>query len=262
MENRTMPRERGPTRRPSPARRLIAELMHHARKVPSLPDARLGRVGELALARRALASPPSWLAIFLRAYGLVARELPPLRQAWLPFPYARLYEHPQTECAVMVEREWRGERVVLAAKLRSPETMTLGEINGHLARFRDAPLESVTSFRQLLRLGGLPWPLRRFFVWRLLNLSGFKRATRLGTAVVSSVGQFGAEQLHPLTTLTSYFSFGPIGPDGAVRLLLVYDHRVLDARTSARALQRVEEVLNTTLLAELRGLREPRQAAA
>lgn len=252
-----MPKQRGTTRRPSLARRLIAELVHHARKVPSLPNGRDARLAAVAEARAALPAPPSWLAIFLRAYGLVAAEVPQLRQAWLPFPYARIYEHPHTECGVLIERDWDGEKAVLAAKVRAPEAMTLGQIDAHLKRFRDAPLESITAFRQLRRLARLPWPLRRFFMWRLLNVSGYTRACRLGTALVSSLGQYGVEQMHPLTALTTYFSFGPVRADGSVRLLLVYDHRVFDGRTSARSLARVEEVLNTTLLGELRALARP-----
>jgi hypothetical protein len=42
-----------------------------------------------------------------------------------------------------------------------------------------------------------------------------------------------------------------VGDDGGVDVRLVYDHRVLDGGTVARALVRFEEILNTTIRDEL-----------
>ena len=145
------------------------------------------------------------------------------------------------------------------AKIRSPEDTPLGTIDGHLERYRSTPVEKVTAFRQLLRLARLPLPLRRFFFWRVLSVSGHRRACRLGTFVISSLGNFGVEQMHPLTALTTYFTYGPIQPDGSVTLKVIYDHRVMDGRTVARILVRLDEVLNGAILDEVRGL--ARQAA-
>jgi hypothetical protein len=235
-------------------RRLVAELMHHARKVPTLPLARTCCIAELVAARQEANPQPSWMALFIRAYGLLSQEMAPLRRAWIPFPWAHLYEHPTSECAVLLERLVEGEPTVLAAHLRNPEYVDLLSLDAHLRRYRERPVEEVTAFRQLLRLGRLPWLLRRFFLWRVLNTDGYRRATRLGTFVISSLGNFGVEQMHPLTALTTYFTFGPISADGTVTLKIIYDHRVLDGRTVARALVRLEELLNTTVLAELRSL--------
>jgi hypothetical protein len=235
-------------------RRLVAELMHHARKVPSLPLAKTCRL-EAVVAARAQASPsPSWTAIFMKAYGLVSQEIPELRRAWIPFPFPRIYEHPISECGVLMEREVQGEPVVLGVKIRGPETRALAEIDEHLRTFREAPVEKVSAFRQLLRLARLPWPLRRWFLWRVLSLSGYRRARRMGTFIISSLGNYGVEQMHPLTALTTYFTFGPISPAGEVTLKVIYDHRVMDGRAVARVLVRLEEVLNGAVLDELRGL--------
>ena len=243
----------------TPGRRLVAELMHHAQKVPSLPLARPCNVSALVAARR-LASPAvSWMAIFLKAYALAAKEIPELRRAWIPFPYARLYEHPSSEAAVLIEREHGGESIVVGAKIRCPEDAPLAEIDAHLRRYRETPVPKVTAFRQLLRLARLPLPLRRFFFWRVLSVSGHRRACRLGTFIISSLGNFGVEQMHPLTALTTYFTYGPISADGTVTLKVIYDHRVMDGRTVARILVRLEEVLQGAILDEVRGL--ARQAA-
>jgi hypothetical protein len=239
----------------TPGRRLVAELMHHARKVPSIPLARTCRIDALAAARERVKPPPSWMAIFARAYGLVARDIPELRRSWVTFPWPRLYEHPVSVAAILIEREVNGEPMVLGAKIRGPENHSLSGIDGHLRRFRESPVAQVTPFRQLIRLAGLPWPLNRFFLWRILSLSGFTRASRLGTFVISSLGNLGVEQVHPLTPLTTYFTFGPID-NGMVTLKVIYDHRVMDGRCVARVLAAVEEVLNGALLDEVLDLAE------
>src|SRR5262245_17950240 len=112
-----MGERKGKTIALSTGRRLVAEILHHARQVPSLPTARLCRVPDLLAARSDAAGPPSWVAIFLKAFAVVARRFPELRRAWLRYPYHRLYEHPYSECAVVVEREWQGEPTVLVGRL-------------------------------------------------------------------------------------------------------------------------------------------------
>ncbi len=239
----------------SPARKMVIELLHHAQRVPSLPTMRQLDVSAVAEARARIASPPSWVAIFMRAYALVAEKRPELRRALIPFPYRHLYQHPYSECAILVEREWEGELVVLGARIRGPERMTLTDIHRELRRFKETPVLQVNYFRQILRVGRLPALLRRFIFWHSLYLSGYKRAKRLGTFMMSSLGDLGAEQGHPLTPLTTYFTFGPIGEDGEVTAKIIYDHRVMDDRCVARCLGDLERVLHAEILGELRALR-------
>jgi hypothetical protein len=226
-------------------------MLHHARKQPSVPVARTLNVGNLATLRRDIANPPSWTALFLRAYGLTARRFPELRRAFIPWPFAHLYEHPFSIGAVIVERELDGESALLAAKVRAPEAYSLERIQGHLRRFKEAPVDEVSHFRQLMRLARLPWLLRRFFFWQSLGWSGALRAKRFGTFMVSSYGSLGAEQLHPLTALTTLFTFGPINTAGDVIAKVIYDHRVLDGPTVARALAELQRILNEDLPGEL-----------
>lgn len=248
-----------PNIRLSPGRKIVLELLHHARAVPSIPVARELQVGALLDHRGRLPQRPSWTAIFMRAYGLVARQFPELRRAYIPWPYAHLYEHPQSICALVVEREWQGEQVLLGAKIVSPEELSIPVIHEHLRRFKQTPVWEVSAFRQILRLGRLPWLLRRFVFWQTLYLSGYKRAKRFGTFMLSSYGSLGAEQLHPLSCLTTLLTFGPISSAGEVAVKevavkIVYDHRVMDGRCVARCLSELERVMNTELAAELRGL--------
>jgi hypothetical protein len=238
----------------SPARKLVCELLRHARRVPSLPLARTFDLGDVAAVRQALPVTPSWTALFLRGYALTARRHPELRRAFIRWPWPHFYEHPWSECAVLVEREHEGETVVLGAKVRAPEFQTVAEIDDYLRHVAEAPLQEVPCFRQLLRLARLPGLLRRFVFWHVLHCSGFKRAKHFGTCMVSTLGNLGVEQFHPLTPLTTYLTFGPVSPAGEVTVKIVYDHRVMDGRTVARALKDLEHVLRESILAELRGL--------
>jgi len=69
---------------------------------------------------------------------------------------------------------------------------------------------------------------------------------------MSSLGGFGVEQIHPLSPLTTYFTFGPIQRDGRVTLKIIHDHRVIDGRYIAQSLVDLEHVLNTALLKGLK----------
>jgi hypothetical protein len=216
-------------------------------------------LGAIVAARRSLAEPPSWVALFTRAYGLTAQRHAELRRAFIRWPWPHLYEHPCSECAVLVERAYEGETIVLGAKIRAPENQTLAGIDAHLRRFKEAPLEEVSPFRQLLRFARLPTLLRRFVFWHALHWSGFKRARHFGTCMVSSLGNLGVEQCHPLTPLTTYLTFGPVSATGAVTVKIIYDHRVMDGRSVARCLNDLEQVMQSQLLRELRA---PQRGAA
>jgi hypothetical protein len=233
---------------------MVCELLHHAKKVPSLPLKRTISVAALAAARSQCRDKPSWISLFMKGYALVARDRPELRRTYIPYPLPHLYEHPESNCAVLVERDWAGEKAVLAAKIRNPVGHQLASIDRALHTFANEPFEKVSDLRQLSRLGRLPAICRRFVFWQTLYLSGFKRAKRFGTFMVSTLGNLGVEQMHPLTPLTTYLSFGPIAANGDVVTLLVYDHRVMDGRTVAGALVDLETAMNGPILAEVRAL--------
>src|SRR5437660_650593 len=145
-------RPRGITRRLSPARKVGIESLRHGRLMPTVPVARTMNLAAVAAARARAEPKPSWTAVFIRAYGLVARHCPELRQALMTWPYTRLYEHPHSTCALVVEREWQGETVLLGAKIRAPEDMSLATIQRYIRRFKEAPVRDISEFRTALRL--------------------------------------------------------------------------------------------------------------
>src|SRR4051794_667588 len=91
----------------SPARNFVLELMHHAMQVPSLPLARDTGVSDLIEPRRR--AGVSWTAVFMKAYALVGRFVPELRRSYVRWPWPHFYEHPISECALLVERDYEDE---------------------------------------------------------------------------------------------------------------------------------------------------------
>jgi hypothetical protein len=230
-------------------RKVVCDLLHFAHRIPTVPVQRTIQVGELRRARRHLCRRPGWCALFTKAYALVARDFPELRRAYLSYPVPRLYQHPVSIASVAVEREYQGEHGVFFGYLPNPESLRLEEVDAALRTFQQSPVPEVFGFT--LRFYRLPCLLRRLAWWYILNVRGARKAQFLGTFGVSVYSHLGAESLHPLSPLTTTLNYGVIGEDGAVTVRVVYDHRVLDGATVARALARLEEVLNQEVLREV-----------
>jgi hypothetical protein len=232
-------------------RRFVCDLMHLARQVPTVPVQRRMNLAAVAAARRLAVPKPSWGAIFTKAYGFVAAERPEFRRAYIPFPRPRLYEHPNNIASIAIERRLDDEDAVFFAHLRNPEKQTLSQIDSFLQYCREEPLNTIGLFRWTLGISRLPQPVRRLAWWFANNTSGYRRARWMGTFGVSVYSALGAESLHPLSPLTTALNYGVLRPDGEVDVRIIYDHRVIDGATVARALLDLENVLNQKILGEL-----------
>ena len=232
-------------------RRFVNDLVHFARRIPSVPVSRTMNVARLVDPRRAHPSKPSWVTLFMKAYALVAVENPPLRRAILTWPWLRLYEHPQNLCSLAVERMSEGEEGVFVGLFRAPEAQSLGQIQKSVNSYKSDPIDSIGYFRQAMRVSRVPTAVRRFLWWAMLSISGVKRAKRFGTFGLTTYGSLGAESLHPISPLTTTLTFGPIDANGTVCVKIIYDHRVLDGAYIARRLGDLEAALHGPVLDEL-----------
>jgi hypothetical protein len=242
-------------------RRFLVDLLHFAARVPTIPVQRRMALGAVAAAREGVADRPCWPAVFLKAYARVADDVPPLRRAYVGLPWPHLCEYPTTVASLAVEREYRNERCVFFARIADPAHLPLREIHARIRRFAEDPIETVPPFRKLLSIARWPRPVRRALLWLGLNLPR-TRPGQFGTFGLSTYSALGAESLHPLSPLTTTLNYGVIDRDGTVWVRLIYDHRVFDGATAARALGKLEEVLTGPILAELRGLAAGSGAAA
>src|SRR5262245_21434804 len=118
----------------SPSRRLTCDLIALAQTMPRRTIERRMHLGPLVAAREVAGPPPRWLAIFVKAYAVVAARRPTLRQIYRPYPWSHLYEHPENVASVPIVRD---EYSSLLATLRSPETLGLVEIDQTLRRSQD-----------------------------------------------------------------------------------------------------------------------------
>jgi hypothetical protein len=241
-------------------RRLICDLLHFAQHIPSVPVQRVMNLAPLRDARNQATPRVSWAVLFLKGYARVALQVPQLRRAYMSFPYTRLYENPISIASVAFEREYKGEEAVFFGLFRHPDTKTLVELDAALRHFKEAPVEQIWLFRRALILSRFPRPLRRLIWWIRLNSSGFKRARRMGTFGLSVYSSLGAESLLPLSPLTTTLNYGVIREDGTVSVRIVYDHRVMDGATVARALALLEHTLNQEIRDELAGMATVRAA--
>lgn len=236
----------------SAPRRLVNDLVHFARKVPTVPVQRVVDVSRVAALRDRAALRVGWAAVFTKAYAQVCADYPPLRRAYLEYPRPRLYQHPFPVASVAVERDYDGEPGVFFTQLIRPEEMSLVALDAELRRAKTAPVADMFAFQ--LWFAGLPRIVRRAVWWWIVNVRGSRKAEFLGTFGVTVYSGLGSESLHPLTPLTTTLNYGVIGPDGAVPVRVVYDHRVMDGGTAARALGRLQDMLAGPIADELAGL--------
>jgi hypothetical protein len=199
--------------------------------------------------------------VFLKAYARVATEMPVLRRAYVCLPWPHLYEYPRSVVAVAVEREYKGEKTVFFGRIGGPDELPLEAIDTLIRRFVDTPVEGIKTFRKLLRIARLPRPLRRFLMWLGLNLPR-SRTGQFGTFALSVYSSLGSESLHPISPLTTTLAYGVIRDSGGVDVRLIYDHRVLDGATVARALARLEAEITGPICDELRKMARPDCIAA
>jgi hypothetical protein len=231
-------------------RRLVTDLMHFSAKVPSVTIERRMDLAGLVAARQACTPPPTWSAIFTKAYALVAARTPVLRTSYLTSPWPRFYEHSTNIATLNIDRQLADERVVLYAHITSPENRTLRELDAIIHDHQQKPPENIPSYRRAVRLSRVPWPFRRLVWWAGINVLGPVRCRYFGTFGITSVGSQGAGITHLMPLLTSQLHYGMFDPAGELEMRLSFDHRVLDGVTAARGLADLEGALLGELLRE------------
>lgn len=252
---------RGRALKLSAPRRLVGDLMRFSIRVPRVTVQRRMDLGPLLKARMAQQTRPSWTALFLKGYALLALETPELRRAYVKLPRPQLYEYPGSVASIAYEREHEGERVVLLSPIKEPERRSIAELTSLIRAARTRPLLEVKEFRRALKIARLPAPIRWLLMWLGLNI-GRQRARHFGTFQLSVYSGLGAESLNPLTPLTTLLNYGPIDENGSVTVRILYDHRVMDGANVARALERFEQILNGEITAEVQGLADDRLVPA
>lgn len=231
-------------------RRGIADLMRVTMSVPLVTVERPMNIAKLMEARQRLPERIPLTAIILKAYARVADEFADLRQVYLRYPWPHLYEYPTSVATLTVERELEGAPCVLSMVVKNPSAMSVPTIAAAIVEAQTAPVESIRTFARIMRINRLPWIIRRPLWWFGFNV-GRIRANHFGTFGLSIVSSLGGELPFFQSPLTSTLNYGVIQPNGDVTARLLIDHRVIDGLQSVRVLQRLEEVLNNEMVAEI-----------
>jgi len=217
---------------------------------------RVCQLVEVAQLRQTVIPRIGWAAIVMKAYAVMAASHPPLRQFFMKWPWAHLYEHPHQVGRVAVSRECDGEDWLFFATVQTPEQKTLPEIQAIIDAAQVEPVDSVPLFRLQRVFSILPTLLRRIVWWGVLNISGGVRAGLTGTAGLTTVAGSGGISVHPPTLGNIVMTYGPLADDGTMRVTFVYDHRIFDGRTIAGYMQEFEAVLKDVIHQELLKLDE------
>jgi hypothetical protein len=231
-------------------RRMVIDLLYFARGIPTVPVQKRMALGPLKAARAACRERPRWTTLFAKAYALMAREFPEFRRAYVKLPWPHLYEYPQSNAAIIIEREYKGESGLFSIAVKEPARQSLHAIGRQLDHVSSVPLESIKDIRRAMRFARLPLPLRRALWWIGLNFAR-QRGNYFGTFGISVYSALGAESLHPLSPLTTLLNYGVMDEAGVLDVRIIYDHRVMNGATVARALARLEAILNTAVRDEV-----------
>lgn len=244
---------RGTKRKISLPRRFLIDFMHASVRVPAIAFSRPLDIAPFMAARAKAKSPPGWAAVFVKAFAIVAKEEPVLRTLYVKLPWPHFFELPRSVAMVAVARAENGEEFILPEKISEPESRSLTEIDKQIRRAKNAPLEEIPNFRKILMTSRLPLPLRRLS-WYLGQNFGRMSANNFGSFGVTSVAAFGPGELRAISPSPFLLSYGVVGPDNRIDINIRWDHRITDAVVVARALKRLEQVLNTEISAEILAL--------
>jgi hypothetical protein len=244
--------------RPVPLhRRWINDIAHFGKKAHIFGCNWRINIAPAVAARAAQQPAIGWTAMWMKALALVSRRRPELRTAYLPFPWARLYVHPECVCTVAIDRTWRGISAVFFEQCAQPDTMSLADLDARLRDLKQLPFEKVGGFRRIIRYARPPVIVRRLLWGSILYWSGRRRSRLFGTCALNPfpTGGVVTQSVTPLSFLLYY---GLVEPDGDTQVQVFFDHRVMDGIEVYRLIRDIEATMNRDIAAELKG--EPASA--
>ncbi|MFO0976995.1 MAG: hypothetical protein U0996_11395 [Planctomycetaceae bacterium] len=235
------------------SRRLTWDLLFFHRSVPLCPHERVMNLGPVSQARDECPVRISWPALFLKAFSQVAVDFPEYRQIWYRWPWAHIYQHPVSIATLTVSREIDGVPWLFWGQVPQPDQVALDEIQFCIRHFQTS--DATKTFAEWMQFAALPTFLRRIIWWWNLNVGKRSRAKRVGTFFLSTLAGKGVDIPLPPSIHSACLSYGPLDEQQNCRVVLAYDHRLMDGARVADSLIALERVLNTAIVAELQSLR-------
>lgn len=239
----------------SNGRRLVDDVIRVARCQPMAAFAREMDLSPLCELRRQIRPRLSWNVIMMKAYAQVACQVPALRQVYVRWPWPHLYQAEDNVAMLTMAREEQGETRLFFARFQRPEQLWLPQLQEQLDQFQTAEIGSIKQFRHQQRFAALPTPLRRFAWWLMNDVWPAKRASHVGTFGMSISGFQGtyasSAHLGPNATI---LGVDPTPRLGIARVVLTFDHRILDGKPVIDILKQLQAQLNGPILREMERL--------
>lgn len=238
----------------SNGRRLVDDVIRIARSQPIASFYRDFDLSSLDSLRKQIKPRLSWNAILMKAYAMVSHEVPELRQFYRKFPWPHLYQVEDSVAQLTIGREEAGGTRLYFARFRNPGQLTLPQIQAKIDYFQSAPICEIKQFRHQDRFAALPRPFRRFLWWMLMEAWPSQRSTYMGTfgMTLSCFNQtYAASLLSPNTTS---LGVDPTPRNGISRVLLTFDHRVLDGKPAIDIISKLYSFLVGPIRTEMETL--------
>ena len=238
----------------SNGRRLVDDVIRMANQTPLAGLSGDFDFSNIAKYRRMSRPKIAWNVLFMKAYAQVCRKMPELQQCYASFPWGHLYQHDKPICMITIAREYQGEERLFFARFHSPDYYSLPELQAKYDRFRKAPVESIKQFRHQIKFAKAPSLVRRMAWWTLHNVWPEKRATHMGTFGMSFSGHHGVYGNQHLGPSTTTLGVDPMPRRGQSRIVLTFDHRVLDGTPATRVISLLQRTMDTRIQRELAAL--------
>lgn len=235
----------------SNGRRLVDDVIHASKKMPMAAFSSDWDVQLISKLRRMARPKISWNVLMMKAHAIVCRQMPELRQIYVRYPWAHLYQHHQNVCMMTMGRQHEGEERLFFARFNEPDNQTLVELQEQYDEYRKTPVEEIKQFRHQLRFAKFPQPIRRFGWWVLFNFWPQKRASHMGTFGMSISGYRNAKASAHLGCNTTILGTDPTPKKGVAHMVLTFDHQIIDGTPATEAFMRSHRMLITAVAKEL-----------
>lgn len=224
-------------------RRLVDDIIRIARSQPIASFYRDVDLTGIDKLRKQIKPKLSWNAIMMKAFSLVSDQVPELRQYYRKFPWPHLYEVDESVAQLTVGREDQGETRLYFARFRNPQHLSLHQIQEKIDYFQTAPIAEIKQFRHQDRFAALPGPLRRLLLWALMEAWPTQRPTYMGTFGMTLSGFNNTYASSLLSPNTTSLGVDPTPRNGISRILLTFDHRVLDGKPTIDIISKLYSTL-------------------
>jgi len=170
------------------------------------------------------------------------------------------------DISIVVEKDFKGEKVPLPLVIREVNSKTITEIHREIRVAKEQPIASEedyvlgeNQYRWLMKLYVALPQFLRLLIWRGFILKNpFLIKKMAGTVVVTSVGMIGAVKgwVIPVSPLPLCFALGSIVRKPGVvkgqieireylRMTILIDHDVIDGAPAARFVSRLTELIES-----------------